>query len=114
MAALNVTTYPMSVSSTVEPDWGIVPDYTDGGVLLRRGLYPLRYYIITARWDLLDLAGRDYLEGFFDGNQLEPITFTLDGHDYTAEVLVPPARRWVSGTLYGISVTLRGTRTVVA
>lgn len=99
-----------SLSTTVDPDFGIVPDFSDSGVLHRRGLFAAEYYVVTLSWNALSVARRQTLEGFFSVAKLEPITFTLDGHDYTAELIAGPTRRYVTGTLYGLTVTLRGTR----
>lgn len=110
MAALNLSLYPPSISSTVEPDHGIVLDYADGGKLHRRGLYASQYFTVSMNWDLLTLAQRDYLETFLLLNRLETVTFTLDGHDYTSELIGGPVRRWVDGTLYGLSAQFRATR----
>ena len=112
MAALNLSLYPPSVSSTVEPDHGITLDYADSGKLHRRGLYAAQHYVVTLNWDLLDLAQRDYLESFIFLNRLETVAFTLDGHDYTGDLIGGPVRRWVDGTLYGLSAQYRATRVV--
>lgn len=108
---LDLSAIPPSIPSTIEPDFGIVPDLSDSGVLHRRGLFGGTYYLVTLQWDLLTVAQRQMLEWFFaEEAKLETITFTLDGHDYTAELVVGPTRRYITGTLYGIAVTLRGTR----
>lgn len=108
MAALNLTAYPPSISSTIDADFGIAQDYTDSGILLRRGLFDSPHYILNLRWDLLDIAARDYLEVFFETNRLSQISFNLDGFHYYCELISGPDRRWVSGTLYGLSVMMRG------
>jgi len=110
MAALNLSLYPPSISSTVEPDHGITLDYADGGTLHRRGLYAAQHYVVTLNWDLLALAQRDYLEDFILRYRLETVTFSLDGHDYTGELIGGPVRRWVDGTLYGLTAQYRATR----
>lgn len=107
---LDLSTIPPSVSTTIDPDFGVALDYSASGVLHKRGLYAGTFYAISMSWDLLKLEQRDRLETFFVMAKLEPITFTLDGHDYTTELVSGPVRRYVSGTLYGLSVTLRGTR----
>ena len=108
---LDLSAIPPSIPSTIEPDFGIVPDMSDSGVLHRRGLFAKTYYLVTLQWDLLTVAQRQMLEWFFaEEAKLETITFTLDGHDYTAELIAGPTRRYVTGTLYGLTVTLRGTR----
>ena len=110
MAALDTETYPLSVSTTVDPDWGIVQDYSDDGTLHLRGVGSTQNYIINARWDLLDTTGRNALESFFSMNALEEITLSFDGHDYVCRMISPPTRRYTSGALSGLSVTLRGAR----
>lgn len=102
-----------SLGVTIDPDWGIVSDMSDGGVLHRRGLYAAEYYLVTLTWSAAQVSQRTTLEGFFSSAKLETITFTLDGHDYTAELISGPTRRYVTPTLYGITVTLRGTRVAV-
>ena len=110
MAALNLSLYPPSISSTVEPDHGITLDYADSGKLHRRGLYAQQHYVVTLNWDLLTLAQRDYLEDFILRYRLETVAFTLDGHDYTGELIGGPMRRWVSGQLYGLTAQYRAVR----
>ncbi len=112
MAVLDLATYPPSVSSTVDADLGIVLDKVDTGQQYRRGLYANSYFIVSLNWDLLTLAQRNTLEGFVLLYQLDTVTFTLDGHDYTGELISGPIRRWVAGTLYGLAVQYRATRVV--
>lgn len=108
---LDLSAIPPSFSTTIDPDFGIQQDLSDSGVLHRRGLFGATYYLVTLSWDVLTVSQRQMLEWFFTQEaKLEPITFTLDGHDYTAELIAGPTRRYVTGTLYGITVTLRGTR----
>jgi hypothetical protein len=99
-----------SFSTTVDPDFGVDMSFSDSGVLHKRGLFAAEYYVVTLSWNVLTVAQRQTLEGFFAVAKLEPITFTLDGHDYTAELIAGPTRRYVTGTLYGLTATLRGTR----
>ena len=110
MATIDLAKYPLSISSTVEPDWGIVQDFADDGVMHRRGLFGAQYFIVSANWGLLDITGRDALESLLLRYRLEQFTFTFDGHTYTGELYTPPARRYVSGHLYGITAQFRATR----
>lgn len=112
MATLNTSTYPLSISTRIEPDFGIVQDFADDGALHLRQLFGAEYFIIDARWDLLDATKRAALETFLTTNRLEPITFDLDGHTYSARMTSGPSRRYVSGHLYAIGATFRGTRVV--
>lgn len=108
---LDLSAIPPSLSTTIDPDFGIVQDLSDSGVLHRRGLFGSTYYLVTLSWDLLTVSQRQTLEWFFSQEaKLEPITFTLDGHDYTGELISGPTRRYITGTLYGLTVTVRGTR----
>ena len=108
---LDLSAIPPSFSTTIDPDFGIVQDLSDSGVLHRRGLFGATYYLITLSWNVLTVAQRQMLEWFFtEEAKLEPITFTLDGDDYTAELIAGPTRRYITGTLYGLTVTVRGTR----
>lgn len=110
MAIIDLAKYPLSISSTVEPDWGIVQDFADDGVMRRRGLFGAQYFIVSANWGLLDITGRDALESLLLRYRLEQFTFTFDGHTYTGELYTPPARRYVSGQLYGITAQFRATK----
>lgn len=110
MATIDLAKYPLSISSTVEPDWGIVQDFADDGVMHRRGLFGAQYFIVSANWGLLDITGRDALESLLLRYRLEQFTFDFDGHTYTGELYTPPARRYVSGQLYGITAQFRATR----
>lgn len=110
MATIDLTKYPISTSSTIDPDWGIVQDIADSGVLYRRELFSAPRFIVNASWDLLDLTGRDNLESLLLRYRMEQFTFDLDGHTYTGDLLAPPTRRYVSGTLYAISAAFRATR----
>ena len=110
MATIDLINYPLSISTTVEPDWGIVQDFADDGKMHRRELFGAQYFIINANWDLIDLAGRNIIEGMLRRNRMEIFEFDFDGHRYSAELVSPPARKYVSPTLYGISATFRGTR----
>lgn len=110
MAAINLATYPLSISTTVEPDWGIVQDYADNGALHMRELFAARYFVVNANWGLLDTAGRDALESLLLLYRMEDFTFTFDGHAYTGKMISPPSRRYVSGQLYALSAAFRATR----
>ena len=110
MAVLNLAAYPLSITTTVEPEWGIVADYADDGRLHRRELFSEQHFLINANWDLLDLAKRDAIESLLLLNRLESFQIDFDGHRYTAELITPPARRYVAPQLFGISAVFRGTR----
>lgn len=110
MVTIDLAKYPLSISSTVEPDWGIVQDFADDGVMHRRGLFGAQYFIVSANWGLLDITGRDALESLLLRYRMEQFTFEFDGHTYTGELYTPPARRHVSGHLYGITAQFRATR----
>lgn len=110
MVVLDLANYPLSITTTIEPDWGIVADYADDGTLHRRELYGAQRYIINADWGLLDLPRRTALEDILQRNRLETFQIDFDGHRYTAELITPPARRYISGALYGVTAIFRGTR----
>lgn len=113
MAVLNTALYPIAAASlAIDPDFGVVHDFSDDGVMHSRQLFGAEYFIIDARWDLLDAAKRAALETFLITYRLELITFDLDGHTYTTRMTSGPSRRYVSGHLYALSATFRGTRVV--
>ena len=62
---LDLSAIPPSLSTTIDPDFGIVQDLSDSGVLHRRGLFGATYYLITLSWNVLTVAQRQTLEWFF-------------------------------------------------
>jgi hypothetical protein len=110
MVILNMATYPLSITTTVSPEWGIVSDYADDGTLHRRELFTAQNFMLNANWDLLDLAKRDAIESLLLTNRLQVFQIDFDGHRYTAEMVTPPARHYPAPQLFGITAAFRGTR----
>jgi len=100
--------FTLSISSSVEEDYGIIYDESDDGNISSRDLYENVMYTINAAWDDLDTDQMSTLRSFLRNFRNSEILVKINTETYKCRITGFPKRSWSGGRLEKLSAVFRG------